>query len=50
MPSLNDPSVQRRVNLALVALAAAAAAYLLGRPLLAVAAWPSDSLRRFAGR
>lgn len=50
MPSLKDPSVQLRVNLALLSLAAGAAAYYLGRPLLAVAAWPGDSLRRLTGR
>ena len=50
MRSLNDPSVQRHLHLILMALAAGAATYFLGRPLLNLADWPGAGLRRLSGR
>ena len=50
MSGLNEPSIQRQFHLILMALAAGAATYYLGRPLLNAAAWPSAGLRRLTRR
>jgi len=45
MFDLNDPWVRSRVCLALVAIAAGATTYMLGRPLIAIAATTAGARR-----